>query len=218
MRRCLFGLCLLVALGSCAQDNRYGSDRCSDAGDCNTDEEQLEACIDGLCVDVGCLSSADCEIGTICDTESGDYRCEAGCLGNSDCLAGFTCDGGSCTPYGCRSTLLDCGFGEVCNPDTRACEPSDGLHCAECSLTNNAWDDAGTQTTCDGVLLSSDECGGHGSFCMNWYEGKPVCYVGCDDQSDCPGGYGCNIVVRPLPAGCIDDYIILGSACTAPCP
>ena len=51
---------------------------------------------------------------------------------------------------------------------------------------------------------------------MSYYEGRPVCYVGCDEQSECPGGYQCSIVIRPLPSGCANDYIILGSACIAP--
>jgi hypothetical protein len=218
--RCLTPLLLLVllSLGSCVLEERRGGEVCFDSADCTTEEGQLEACIAARCVEVGCLSSADCEIGTICDTESGDYRCEAGCQSDSDCLAGFDCQEGSCVQYGCRTTLLDCGFGEVCNPDNGACEPSTGPHCTECTLSNNTWDDGGTTTTCDDVLLASDECGGHGSFCMNWYEGRAVCYVGCTEQSECPGGYQCNLVVRPLPSGCADDYIILGTACQAPCP
>ena len=210
----LFSLLLV----SCQGEERRPGDFCLDSGDCTTDDEQLEACIDSRCEAVECLSAADCEIGTICDVEGGDYRCEAGCQTDGDCLAGFSCQDGNCQPYGCRSTLLDCSFGEVCNESSGACEPAPGKHCSECSLGNNEWDDGGTNSTCDDVLLSSSECGGVGSFCMNWYEGTPTCYVGCEDQSECPGGYQCSIVVRPLPVGCTQDYIVLGSACIAPCP
>ncbi len=218
MLRSLLAVSLLLSLGSCAQSDRRGGEVCFDSADCATDEEQLQACIDARCEAVDCLSSADCEVGTICAAESGEYRCEAGCNSDSDCLAGSSCEDGACAPYGCRSTLLDCGFGEECNPDTGACQPTTGPHCTECSLVNNTWDDGGTPTTCDDVLLASSECGGTGSFCMNYYEGRPVCYVGCNDQSECPGGYQCSIVIRPLPSGCSDDYIILGNACIAPCP
>ena len=209
---------LMLALTSCQTEAHRGGDVCFDSADCTTDEDQLEACLNARCTPVECLSSADCEIGTVCDTDSGDYRCEAGCLSDGDCLAGFRCQEGNCNLYGCRSTLLDCAFGEVCNENTGSCEASGGQHCSECSLNQNQWDDSGTTTTCDDVLLSSSECGGTGSFCMNWYEGTPTCYVGCEDQSECPGGYQCSIVVRPLPVGCSQDYIVLGTACIAPCP
>jgi len=218
MRRTLLSLLSLMALASCQIEERRGGEVCFDSADCTTEEDKLEACLDARCEPVECLSSADCEIGTICDVEGGDYRCEAGCQSDGDCLAGFHCEEGSCNAYGCRSTLLDCAFGEVCNETSGACEPSGGRHCAECSLADNEWNDGGTTTTCDDVLLASAECGGSGSFCMNWYEGTPTCYVGCEDQSECPGGYQCSIVVRPLPVGCSQSYIVLGSACMAPCP
>ena len=91
--RVFFAACVsLLVLSICGCVAPRTSDNvCFDSADCTTGAGQLKACIDAECVEVGCLSSEDCAIGTICDTESGDYRCEAGCHTDSDCLAGFNC-------------------------------------------------------------------------------------------------------------------------------
>ena len=115
---------------------------------------------------------------------------------------------------GCRSSLLDCGFGELCNSVTGECYQASGAYCSPCDMGSNQWDDLGTETTCDDVLLGNEECGaGEGNFCMDWYTGEATCYVRCMDQEDCPGGYQCFDAAWSLPQGCAESGLSLGSAC-----
>ena len=209
---------LVISIGCGRTGRSRGGQSCYDSADCTTTDGSLEACINAVCEEVDCLSSSDCPLGTICDVESLDYSCDNGCLSNSDCAAGSTCEDGACITYGCRSTVLDCDFGEVCNEATGTCEETTQPHCGTCSMANNEWDDGGTTTTCDDVLISSSECGGVGDFCINWYAGEPLCYISCEEQADCPAGYQCQQVVRPLPVGCADELLYLGLACVAECP
>jgi len=217
----LCGSLLALALVlSCVGNRSRSGDSCYDSADCTTTDGSLEACVNGFCEQVECLSSSDCDLGSVCDVESLDYECETGCITDTDCEAGSTCQEGQCQDYGCRSTLLDCEFGEVCDEGTGECVQADGAYCASCSLGDNVWDDGGTGSTCDDVILSNSTCGGAGSFCVNWYNmgGVPFCYVACEEQSDCPGGYLCQLMTRTLPAGCPDPYLVLGMACVADCP
>jgi hypothetical protein len=140
---------------------------CIDAGDCRTGE----ACIAGTCQQVGCLTSADCDVRQYC--EVGLQVCLDGCRVDDDCLAGETCDPRErrCEVYGCRDTQLDCYYNEVCDPATGWCETSDEAHCKPCNNDNVCGDGA----------------------CFDFGKPETYCLVACNpNQPDtCPRGYDC---------------------------
>ena len=203
-----------LLLASCGQPRRGGGTACYDASECSSESGELEACVGGFCEAVGCLSSSDCPLDTVCDVEDFDYECEEGCHSNADCRDGKTCEDGQCEEYGCRSTLLDCGLREICDLETGECEEAEGPYCTECNLADNEWV-LGETTACDDQLVGNDFCGGDGSYCMNL--GTPVCLVSCEEQEDCPGGYVCQQVSWGLPPGCNPDYILLEKVCLSDC-
>lgn len=209
---------ILLVLGSAALcagcNSRRAGDACSDASECGGDSDQLQACVEGYCQDVECLSTSDCPIETVCDVENLDFECEPGCNTDLDCPAGKTCDDGECEAYGCRSSLLDCDRGEFCNEETHECEQAEGAYCVECSPGDNEWDPGEPNTVCDDVLLWHDFCEG---YCVAWYYGTPVCMVACEEQEDCPAGYSCQEIIWPLPVGCTQDYAVFGKACVSDC-
>ena len=170
----LGGLVLLTAslLGSCGR-GRSG-EPCYETADCPAEEGELKACVSGQCEGVDCLSSSDCPMGSICSVDSFDFECQEGCNSDADCLAGSTCQEGQCADYGCRSTVLDCDLGEFCNETTGECETAEGAYCSACQMASNDWNDQGTLTTCDDILLGNDSCGGVGSFCTDWITGEPT--------------------------------------------
>jgi len=192
---------------------------CSDQSHCASDVGFLRACVAGYCEPVGCLSTADCALGFACDLQSDERNCIAGCQANYDCPAGSNCNDGQCVEYGCRTTVLDCAFGEVCNSETKECEPAKGAYCTACDITENIWDDAGTATPCDDSVASHPTCGDDGSFCWD-PEGASfaTCYVHCATTGDCPGGYQCVFMNRLAEVGCESQFISLGSVCVADCP
>ncbi len=185
---------------------------CLDAGDCSADEGSQVACVANRCEDVECLSSLDCPIGTSCDVED-DYDCVPSCEDSDDCLAGDYCNDGSCTPYGCRSTILDCDFGQVCDPDAQQCVDPQEPHCLACDAGSNEFDQNGTPGVCDDTFTGSNECGGSETLCAN-YEDGGHCAIGCVDNGDCPAGYACSPLLFDLSgAGCTQDELPAGSFC-----
>jgi hypothetical protein len=140
---------------------------CIDRGDCG----DLQICDNDACKKVECIESADCGLGRYCE----DYTCKDGCGSNDDCLAGETCsDAHACESYQCRTSALDCGLGEKCNPASGACEAAPG--CNRCT------DDA--------------QCG-VGGICSDWLPGPGVdryCLVPCTvagDPEQCGRGLEC---------------------------
>jgi len=209
---------LAASCGGVGLDPRQG-EPCFDQSHCASDVGFLRACIDNYCQPVGCLSTADCGLGFICDLQSDERNCVAGCQANYDCPAGANCVAGQCVSYGCRTTVLDCAFGEVCNPQTNECEQAQGAYCSGCNIMTNVWDDAGTASSCDDTIVSHPVCGEAGSFCWDPDGlGTPTCFVHCDSTGDCPGGYQCVFMNRLADVGCEDQYISLGSVCVADCP
>ena len=195
---------------------RQRGDPCYDSGDCDADPGEVKACIAGRCESVDCNTSSDCPMGEICDVDGND--CEEGCNTDLDCLAGSRCDDGECVDYGCRSTILDCDFGEYCDEDSGSCVPADNAFCAECNTASNDYDNLGTTTTCDDVLLGNDFCGGAGNYCIDWYfSGSSGCLIACDEEEDCPAGSQCTMSVRPLPGACGEDFLQLTTVCLADC-
>ena len=104
-----FLLSVMVLLATCNSVglNPSAGEPCFDQSHCSGDAGFLRACIDQYCQPVGCLSSADCSLGFVCDVEDDLYQCLPGCAGNYDCPAGSNCEQGQCVEYGCRTTELD---------------------------------------------------------------------------------------------------------------
>lgn len=217
----VLGFLVVSWIGACdgvGLDPRRG-EPCFDQSHCASDVGFLRACIDNYCQPVGCLSTADCGLGFVCDLQSEDRNCIAGCQATYDCPAGSNCVGGQCIPYGCRTTVLDCAFGEVCNSETNECELAQGAYCAACDITTNVWADAGTASSCDDTIVSHPVCGADGSFCWDPDgTGSPLCFVHCATTGDCPGGYQCVFMNRLADVGCENQFISLGSVCVADCP
>lgn len=134
--------------------------------------------------------SDDCGIGQYC--WDAVYTCEAGCGTDDDCLAGESCDAThTCTPYGCRSTALDCAIGQLCDVATGIC--SDAPTCEVCT------DTAGAECAPGACVDFTVEADG-GTYCLT-----PCAVV--DDPEQCPRGLEC----RDL-SGAGDLY------CYADCP
>ncbi len=218
LRTCLFLLvCVSIGLG-CGRGRRSTGTECFDNGDCNdelgnVDTVDIEACRDGDCDNVDCLSSADCVVGNWCDAEDEDYICREGCRENSDCFAGQECSDGACVIYGCRSTVLDCGFNEVCNEDTGVCEDAAGLQCTGCDSTGHYIDDQGTPDPCDDEIGGHQICGGDGNFCGPDGD-NTVCWVSCavaGDPTACPSGFQCANVTWTPQTFC--EPVTLGPVC-----
>lgn len=165
MTRILLPLVAMAGLGlavlSCQPEYHEGCEYHSDCGDgelCNDDSE---------CEEVECTSSDDCASGKYCGSR---FECLDGCEGDSDCLAGETCtDQHECQAYGCRTTELDCMYGEKCNESTGECDDALGENCSTCNILN----------------FGSD-CGGP-SECWWMYDGGD-----CNNANDCEPGYACD--------------------------
>lgn len=158
----------LGALASCSK-----APQCVDNGQCG----DMQACIEEECVQVECLASAQCGLEQFCDVQR-DYTCKSGCEHNTDCQAGFDCnpDSHQCEAYGCRSTDLDCGYGEVCDESSGECKRAQGDHCKTCS--DPYFGSGCNKGTC---YLFDEE-----SFAS-------YCVVDCNPSQEdaCPRGYEC---------------------------
>ena len=188
---------LVALVSSCS--GRQTTAECYDTSQCPADVGELVACVDAACETVECLATSDCSLGQICDVENDRYECVQGCNTDTDCPAGFSCsDDGTCAEYGCRSTLLDCDFGEFCNEATGQCESDDRPHCTPCDTLGNNIDFGEIFDTCDDVITGNDSCGGPGAVCTTIAVGEialtdsPICYVPCQGEGDCPMGFVCS--------------------------
>lgn len=154
---------------------------CVDNGECPAGN----ACITGKCKEVSCVSSADCNVQQFCNPE---YECQDGCEKTEDCEAGFTCnkDDHTCEGYGCRSTELDCAYGEFCNPETGECNTR-GSWCESCNENN---------------LYSC----GDGAYCIPLTtNGDGYCWNYCDNDGDCPRGFECSALGTGYENICFAD-------------
>ena len=133
MSRILFPLMFLAALLSGC--NGATGPACADNAQCNN-----QACIEGVCRDVDCLASSECQLYEYCHPE--EYTCTPGCSEDTDCLAGESCDMSSntCEGYGCRDTQLDCEIGEFCNASSGDCYDDPYGTCDTCSYSENSDD------------------------------------------------------------------------------
>jgi hypothetical protein len=201
-----------------ACDGRGGRNvgvECTDSGDCNIDEGELIACVDGNCRAVDCLSSTDCALGSFCDSED-DFACVTGCRQDNDCLAGYSCDGNDCRRDACRSTVLDCDFLEVCDQDSGECERVDDDTCARCDLRGNQFDNNSTVTDfCDDTFLGHEDCGSNW-LCAGGQPGDSTghCLPPCESNDDCPHGFQCvPLAFDSIPPTCGKNPVLTNPVC-----
>lgn len=163
---------IALLLAACGPDGTTGE--CIDNGDC----DGTAACIERSCVEVECLSSADCGLETYCEVETKTFVCEDGCNTDDDCYAGDSCDpeARTCEAYGCRDTQLDCAWGEVCDTKSGQCEVAEGDHCDVCDF----WGGGGCSRNAE--CIPFDE-----------WATESYCVETCDPSSsdECPRGYSC---------------------------
>ncbi len=126
-----------------------------------------DVCIEGVCMEAVCSTSAQCPIEHYCTAQR---QCEPGCLEETDCMPGDTCDpeGRTCLPEPCTDTILDCGFKEFCDPASGECYEAGGDYCRPCRAQT-------AETDC-----------GEGNRC--WFN---YCAVRCDGDRECPQGFEC---------------------------
>jgi hypothetical protein len=163
---------------------------CIDNGYC----AEGQACVNDVCEDVECLSSAICDVGEYCNDKT--YSCVDGCLENIDCVAGETCntDTRSCEAYGCRDTTLDCPTG------------------AECNLTTGECDSVATCQNCNLSQANSCRGGDVEAHCLPWDDlSEGWCFPVCDNSGGCPAGFSC-YVDYPI------DLFTYVDVCVADCP
>ncbi len=215
MKRLVLAVALLLGgtLGACPGEDSVGSGApCLDEGDCHTFDGSAQACLDGGCAQVDCLTSADCPFDSFCDVAA--FDCEPGCREDTDCAAGKSCDDGFCVERGCRDALLDCDFGEVCEDDE--CRRPGGAFCNACDPTAHEWNYRGPGN-CDDVPIGHPLCGGWGNFCLT-NATMDYCAVECLNQSDCPNGSTCSVVTYDRPAGCPGETTLqIGRVCLSTC-
>jgi len=165
----------VALLTSCSGGNSL---RCADDAGC----EGIAVCNEvGLCQEVECTLPEQCGLGETCR----ENECVVGCDGDQDCLAGETCgDSGQCEPYGCRSTTLDCNYGERCDTFTGQCVTDTAPHC-QANCTVDFFGDTCSAQYPGAVCACFD---GNGSQCFESY-----CLVSCDANAadPCPRGYQC---------------------------
>ncbi|MEE2785749.1 MAG: hypothetical protein VX589_00320 [Myxococcota bacterium] len=177
IRGCTEGGC---PTGQLCQGLRCGPP-CSTANDCPMG---LICESSGLCkVENGCVTSADCpDAETYCDRAT--QMCVPGCEVDLDCGdAGKTCSGGRCVERGCAAAF-QCGFGQICNEESRQCMEAPGQHC---------------MMGCDPESMTP--CGLDGSQCLNLQDedGNDLgafCFEACaQEPNECPKGYGCQPIM-----------------------
>jgi hypothetical protein len=154
----LLALLLLACSGSEDPD-------CVDHGDCR----ENQGCVQGQCRWVDCIDNTRCQLEEYCDAAS--LTCVAGCSSDDDCPSGDVCDSASnaCVGAGCRNTVLDCDYGQICDQDVGYCVTDDRAHCEVCDGLGDA--------TCptDGICVVEIE--------QDYY---------CQDQNDCRPDQRCD--------------------------
>lgn len=158
---------------------------------------ESEACVEGSCLAVECLSSEQCAFGSTCDAAG--HACVAGCDNDHDCGAGEACDDGSCAEASCDDTLEDCGIGESCDLVSGSCATPPGDWCATCDALdpascgsdalcyNEPWErpqDAFCLPACDPLGVSPCPVG---FICAEMDDGNDYCLAHCTDLV--AGGY-----------------------------
>lgn len=214
-------LAAAVALSGCSGEE---ATPCAD----NTACAEGQACIDEVCTDVTCLTSADCDIQQYC---TGDFECASGCDQDADCFAGQACntDANTCEAYGCRDTQLDCNYGERCDVTTGSCYVAEQMCTNNCDYfspscpSNQSCAVSSLFGTCDaasgGGCPSGSPCAivevDEGSNCGD--------FIGLPDDSECPSGWYCDYLDGYTNPKCHRDQCVesfCSPTCTTPddCP
>lgn len=182
-----------VFLLSCSGSSNL---RCIDNGDC----DGIAVCNEiGICEAVECTQPDQCNLGFTCDEAN---TCVVGCSGDGDCLAGETCGAtNQCEPYGCRTTQLDCSYGERCDAQSGQCIQDTAPHCQPQCTVDFFGDSCAAQSPGAACACFAD----NGVECTESY-----CLVECNPTSAdaCPRGYQCAQIFQDNPA----------SFCFADCP
>jgi hypothetical protein len=181
---------------------------CDDDGDCPDGDR----CAGGYCTHDSCEDDGDCASGTMCDSsidlcvpEHPPVPCE----GDADCPGDDACEAGWCVPPEPCDDDSDCPGGDVCDKSGSVdlCVPGQPpVPCeteADCPADACTYDDVGT---CGPVCL--------GGYCQPGGDGGSG---GCQDDGDCPGGYGCTSIgsCAPVqdPVSCDSQYDCGGAGC-----
>jgi len=182
----VFTALLGLGLGACNGTEEQGPlSECLDNFDC----QGTQACLDGTCQVVDCLSDNDCPLDTLCSEEAG-WVCGDGCTTSADCLAGKECtEDGVCAETSCESRD-ECGVGEFCTDG--ACDYLEGF----CDLCDQADPDScldgfvckhfdkenvdACVYSCDITLPEANSYCPTGSECVGSTNGE-VCNAGCPD-------------------------------------
>lgn len=141
-----------------------------------------DACVGETCSSIECFGSAECDRGLYC---SPDYQCVSGCEADLDCPTGEQCEDGTCAPFTCRDTQLDCDYDQVCGDD--ACEPHGGNACSRC--------DPGIEDYCF-PLYESTSCD-EDTDCLTGERCYVADYIGdevCSSDDECDPGYACKTI------------------------
>jgi hypothetical protein len=158
-------LLILAVAAACSGPGTEG-DACGGSSDCGDGQ----VCVEGECLTVDCSSSADCDVHQYCNQA---FSCADGCAEDTDCQAGEVCNpANQCEAYGCRTTELDCDYGETCDLTTGQCY-TDWDYCRTCNPNN------------------SNSCG-NGAMCAPYGdENVGYCWKQCQSADDCARGFVC---------------------------
>jgi hypothetical protein len=189
-------LALLAALLLAVSCGERDLPECYDHGECG----EGEACIADGCERVACLDNGHCQLQQYCDVSGDAYVCVDGCTVDDDCPAGEACDVDThaCDIAPCRSTVLDCAYGEVC--EQGSCVVDERAHCQLCDAMEAAiCPDEGTcfMDVDDSELCQRDEDCAPEQSCDELIEGRYChtdrCRYDCDpaDADSCPRGWVC---------------------------
>lgn len=192
-------LLTLLALAACSgggEGDGKEKGACASSDECPTGLQ----CIDERCIDVVCVTSADCPFENYCDTQT--YQCVEGCREDGDCLSGDVCDrvSNTCVGTSCEETELDCAYGQYCDEATGECKDDSRDHCKSCDVTATS-NQCGSSGECyffeGGSCTSSGDCDpgytcgnvpGYGKICH-----ADFCFMDCNpsDADACPRGFSC---------------------------
>lgn len=223
-------LCSCATQQDCGDEQRCAASLCRPLCTQDTDCFEGQSCntTSGLC-------GTPCENNEICASESPEFVCTDGtcipssCENDEECAGNAWCDPSlqRCFP-GCRAG--SCPQGELCNEDTRLCEPgcNEDAHCNPNDYCNDGLCAPGCRTepdNCAGAFFcapeshtcqlpadcANDEDCTEGTLC-NVTEAGSFCEVGCRNDEACSPGQFCNLIEN-LCSCITSEHCIEGARC-----